>query len=282
MTMDSAPSNSAPLAGIGQTVTPAQLKQRLAAFPPPTLIDVRRQPAFEQSAEVIPGALRRLPETVARWAGELEPWRAVVVYCVRGHEVGMNAASELRVRGFDAWYLEGGVERWRAEDNATTRFTPPTKWVTRARPKIDRIACPWLIRRFVDPSADFHYVANAEVRKFAAANNATPFDIPDVAYTHVGEECSFDAFIRIHKLDHPALAALAAIVRAADTGTLNRAVEAHGLLAASLGLSAMFADDHAMLKWGMLVYDSLYAWCRESQAETHGWYPEKLRSQEAA
>ena len=110
-----------------------------------------------------------------------------------------------------------------------------------------------------------------------AANGATPYDIPDVDYTHVGPECSFDAFIRRHELAHPALDTLANIVRAADTSTLKLAAQAPGLLAASLGLSAMFADDHAMLKWGMLVYDSLYAWCREAQTETHGWYPEKLR-----
>ena len=100
---------------------------------------------------------------------------------------------------------------------------------------------------------------------------------PDVRYSHVGPECSFDAFIRIHGLDHPALAVLARIVRGADTSAPQLAAQAPGLLAVSLGLSAMFADDHAMLKWGMLVYDSLYAWCREAQTETHGWYPEKLR-----
>ena len=122
---------------------------------------------------------------------------------------------------------------------------------------------------------------NADVRAFAAANGATAYDIPDVDYSHVGPECSFDAFIRRHELGHPALDALAKIVRAADTSTLDRSAQAPGLLATSLGLSAMFADDHAMLKWGMLVYDSLYAWCRDAQAETHGWYPEKLRAAES-
>ena len=263
-------------------VTPSQLKQRLAAFPPPTLLDVRRQPAFEKDPHVIPGAIRRAPEQVDNWADPLEPWRSIVVYCVRGHEVGQGAATALRARGLDARYLAGGLEQWCAEGNATTPFVAPTRWVTRARPKIDRIACPWLIRRFIDPSAEFFYVPNAQVRAFAEANGATAYDIPDVSYTHVGPECSFDAFIRKHKLDHPALGTLARIVRAADTSALQLAAEAPGLLAASLGLSAMFADDHAMLKWGMLVYDSLYAWCRDAQTETHGWYPEKLRRQEAA
>ena len=263
-------------------ITPIELKHRLAAFPPPTLIDVRRQPAFEQDPDIIPGALRRLPETVDQWAGQLEPWRPVVVHCVRGHEVGQDAARALRERGLDARYLAGGLERWRAEDNQTRPFAPPTRWVTRARPKIDRIACPWLVRRFIDPAAEFFYVPTAEVRRFAAENGATPYDVPDVRYTHAGRDCSFDAFIRLHGLDHPALAVLATIVRGADTGAPELAREASGLLAVSLGLSATFADDHEMLKWGMLVYDSLYAWCREAQTETHGWYPEKLRAEEHA
>jgi rhodanese-related sulfurtransferase len=261
-------------------ITPIELRQRLAAFPPPTLVDVRRQPAFEQEAEIIPGALRRLPEAVETWAAAMEPWRPVVVYCVHGHEVGQGAAAALRARGLDASYLAGGIERWRAEGNATKPFAAPTRWVTRARPKIDRIACPWLVRRFVDPSAEFFYVPNAEVRAFAAANGATAYDIPDVPYSHRGAECSFDAFVRLHGLEHPALARLARIVRAADTSALDLAREAPGLLAASRGLSAMFADDHAMLKWGMLVYDSLYTWCREMQSETCGWYPGKLPAPE--
>ena len=258
-------------------INPIELKQRLGAFAPPTLVDVRRQTAFAEDPQVIPGALRRLPEDVAKWGDAIEPWRPVVVYCVRGHEVSQDAAAALRARGLDALHLAGGLERWRAEGNATKAFAQPTRWVTRERPKIDRIACPWLVRRFVDPSAEFFYVPNAQVRAFAAANGATPYDIPDVAYAHAGPECSFDAFVRIHRLDHPALAELATIVRAADTSALHLAPQAPGLLAASLGLSAMFADHHAMLRWGMLVYDSLYAWCREAQTETRGWYPDTRR-----
>ncbi len=263
-------------------ITPIELKHRLAAFPPPTVVDVRRQPAFDEAPDVIPGALRRLPDDVDSWAATIEPWRPAVVYCVRGHEVGRGACAALRAHGFDAHYVTGGLERWQAEGHPTQRFGAPTRWVTRARPKIDRIACPWLIRRFIDPSAEFFYVPNADVRAFAAANGATAYDIPDVEYSHVGPECSFDAFIRRHALGHPALDDLAKIVRAADTATLHLAPQAPGLLAASLGLSAMFADDHAMLKWGMLVYDSLYAWCRDAQTETHRWYPEKLSAQAPA
>jgi len=263
-------------------LTPTELEARLAAFPPPTLVDVRRQPAFDADPKLVPGAIRRPPEALDAWAGPLEPWRPVVVYCVRGHEVSQNAAAALRARGLEAGILSGGLERWCAEGRATKPSAAPTRWVTRERPKIDRIACPWLIRRFIDPGAEFFYVPNADVRAFAAANGATAYDIPDVDYSHVGPECSFDAFIRRHALAHPALDEVAKIVRAADTSTLDRSQQAAGLLAASLGLSAMFADDHAMLKWGMLVYDSLYAWARDAQTETHGWYPEKLRARATA
>ena len=263
-------------------ISPNQLQQRLRAFPPPTLVDVRRQPAFAADPAVIRCAIRRAPEAIAEWTRELEPWRPVVVYCVHGHEVSQDAAAFLRAAGFAAQALDGGIEGWRAQGGATVPLALPSRWVTRARPKIDRIACPWLIRRFIDSAAEFFYVPNQDVRAYAAASGATAYDIPDVTYTHVGPECSFDAFIRIHKLAHPALDTLAAIVRGADTSALHLAAQSPGLLAASLGLSAMFADDHAMLKWGMLVYDSLYAWCREAQTEAHGWYPDKLRAQDVA
>jgi rhodanese-related sulfurtransferase len=254
-------------------ITPLELSQHLAAFPPPTLIDVRRQQAFDSDPRVIPGAIRRLPETVHDWAVALEPWRRVVVYCVRGHEVGRNVAEALRAHGFQARYLTGGLEQWHAEGFPTKAHAAPTRWVTRERPKIDRIACPWLIRRFIDPTAEFFYVPKSDVRSFAVAHDATAYDIPDVPYGHAGAECSFDAFIRRHELDHPALAQLATIVRGADTAALDLAAQAAGLLAVSRGLSRMFANDHQMLKWGMLVYDALYEWCRETQANAAGDVP---------
>jgi rhodanese-related sulfurtransferase len=239
-----------------------ELRQRLLAFPPPTIVDARRAAAFDADRDVIPGALRRPPESIEACASELDAWRSVVVYCVHGHELSQDAATALRSRGLDARPLAGGIEAWRAAGYPTVPCTAPTRWVTRRRPKIDRIACPWLIRRFLDPAARFFYVPEAEVRDFAAAHQAEPYDIPGVAYGHVGRECSFDAFIRRHRLDDPALAALATIVRGADTAVPELASQSPGLLATSLGLSAMYADDHAMLKWGMLVYDALYAWCR--------------------
>ncbi len=143
------------------------------------------------------------------------------------------------------------------------------KWVTRERPKIDRIACPWLIARFIDPQAEFLYVPADQVLKVAEETGATPYDIPGVEYGHVGELCSFDAFLRLHDLTDPALQQLAVIVRGADTGRLDLAPQCAGLLAQSLGLSAMFPDDHAMLKQGMAMYDAYYAWLRQAQGESH-------------
>jgi hypothetical protein len=139
------------------------------------------------------------------------------------------------------------------------------KWVTRERPKIDRIACPWLIARFIDAAAEFLYVPAAEVMAMAKQTGATPFDVPNVEYGHHGDRCSFDAFVERHDLSDPALLRLAEIVRGADTGRPELTAQSPGLLAISQGLSAVFADDHEMLRHGMVLYDALYAWC---QAET--------------
>ena len=244
-------------------ITPTELTQRLADFPPPALLDVRRLEAFERDPHVIPGAVKRAPDAVGEWAQHLDGWRPVVVYCVKGHEVGQDAARALRDRGFDARYVAGGLEAWRASGGAAAPYAAPSRWVTRERPKIDRIACPWLVRRFIDPSAEFFYVPANEVRDFAAANGATPFDVPGARYGHDGDRCSFDAFIRIHELADPALDRLATIVRGADTGIAALAAEAPGLLATSQGLSTMFPDDHAMLRAGMMMYDALYLSCRD-------------------
>ena len=148
------------------------------------------------------------------------------------------------------------------------------KWVTRERPKIDRIACPWLIARFIDKDAEFLYVPAAEVLKVAEETGAIPYDIPGVEYGHVGDLCSFDAFLRLHDLTDPALQQLAVIVRGADTARLDLAPQCAGLLAQSLGLSALFADDHVMLAHGMTLYDAYFAWIRQAQGETHSWNPQ--------
>ncbi len=144
-----------------------------------------------------------------------------------------------------------------------------SRWVTRERPKIDRIACPWLIRRFIDPRAEFLYVPSGQVRAVAEAEQAIPYDVPDVQFSHRGESCSFDAFLADFALDDPALAELARIVRGADTGKPGLTPQSPGLLAISLGLALNYADDHAMLEQGMVVYDALYAWIRSTRAERH-------------
>ncbi|RKT99962.1 chromate resistance protein [Burkholderia sp. Nafp2/4-1b] len=136
------------------------------------------------------------------------------------------------------------------------------KWITRERPKIDRIACPWLIARFIDKTPEFLYVPGAEVMRLANETGATPYDVPGVEFGHHGERCSFDAFLDKYRLDNPALRKLARIVRGADTGRLDLAPEAAGLYAISIGLSANFADDHEQLRYGMAMYDALYAWCQ--------------------
>jgi hypothetical protein len=147
------------------------------------------------------------------------------------------------------------------------------RWITRERPKIDRIACPWLIARFIDDAPEFIYVPSHDVMRVAQEINATPYDIPGVEFSHVGELCSFDAFLKKYELTDPALQQLAVIVRGADTSQLDLTPQSAGLYAISLGLSKTFVDDHEMLTHGMVMYDALYAWCQHCQAETHNWPP---------
>jgi len=147
------------------------------------------------------------------------------------------------------------------------------KWVTRERPKIDRIACPWLIAKFIDKEPEFLYVPSGDVLNVAEKTGAIPYDIPDVEFSHVGERCSFDAFLKKYNLTDPALQQLATIVRGADTSRLDLTPQSAGLYAISLGLSKSYLDDHEMLKHGMVMYDALYAWCKSCQEETHNWPP---------
>jgi len=150
------------------------------------------------------------------------------------------------------------------------------KWVTRERPKIDRLACPWLIRRFIDRDAEIHYVAATEVLAVAESEGAIPFDVPGVELTHAGPLCSFDAFLEKYSLKDSALARLAEIVRAADTDALERSAQAPGLLAISLGLAANITDDQELLKTALPLYDALYTWCRSLGGERHGWDPQTI------
>ena len=257
------------------SITPAALRQSLRSARPPLVIDVRRNERFIESPYVIAGALRRDPSDVAAWKSTLPSGADVVAYCVHGHEVSQGVAKVLGAR-----YLEGGVEAWR-EMGGITDSKPKgaaTRWVTRERPKIDRIACPWLIRRFVDPGAELLYVPTPEVRTTAQQRNAVPYDIPEVHFSHEGERCSFDAFLRHYRLESdPALRELAVIVRGADTNRMELAPQAAGLAAISLGLSRNFPDDHQMLEHGMVMYDALYAWCRSGKEEIHTWNPAAYR-----
>jgi rhodanese-related sulfurtransferase len=252
-------------------ISPTDLRDQLSSAVPPIVIDVRRQPAFMASGEMVSGALRRDPEKVGTWAKTLPAASSVVVYCVHGHEVSQKAAAALRELGLNASYLAGGIEEgWKALGAPLDRkpVNGSTRWVTRERPKIDRIACPWLIARFVDPEAEFLYVPAKEVLSAAKEKDAVPYDVADVHFTHHGDRCSFDAFLKHYRLTDPALAQLALIVRGADTARLDLAPQAPGLAAISLGLSRNFADDHEMLKHGMVMYDALYRWCKEGNAAT--------------
>jgi len=145
------------------------------------------------------------------------------------------------------------------------------KWVTRERPKVDRIACPWLIARFIDKEPEFLYVPASDVRAVAEKTGATPYDIPNVKFGHVGEKCSFDAFIAEYKPAAPGLDRLADIVRGADTSRPDLTPQSAGLIAISTGLGQVFADDHEMLRHGMVIYDALYAWCRQQAGATGPW-----------
>ena len=252
-------------------VTVSELRARLRGENPPLVIDVRKGPAFLAAPDMIRGALRRDPAEVESWKRTLPAAADVVVYCVHGHEVSQGVAKALGAR-----FLEGGIEHWDGEREKKP-VGAPTRWVTRERPKIDRIACPWLIRRFIDPQAEFLYVPAADVLRVAKERSATPYDVPNVEFTHVGGRCSFDAFVYRYHLTDPAMQELACIVRGADTNRPDLAPQAAGLVSISLGLSALYADDHQMLEHGMVVYDALYAWCRGDKNEVHTWNPALLR-----
>jgi rhodanese-related sulfurtransferase len=247
------------------SISPEALFHRLYSAAAPLVVDVRRAPDFEGDEWMIAGAVRRPPETVESWGRALPPGRPVVVYCVAGHEVSQEVAAALAASGTEAAFIEGGITGWRQRGLPCRRkLAVSGRWVTRARPKVDRIACPWLLRRFVDPEAEIRYVPAERVLATATAEDAVPFDVPNVEFGHVGERCSFDAFLDRFGLAgaDPALDRLARIVRGADTGHPELTPQSPGLLAISAGLSATHPDDHAMLATGMLLYDALYAWCR--------------------
>jgi rhodanese-related sulfurtransferase len=259
--------------GTRSSILADDLYARLGTASAPTVLDVRRSDAFNADDRLIVSAVRCAVASERHWLDGLPTGRPVVVYCTDGGECSQGAATALREAGISAGYLTGGLARWRERSLPTHRkFDARThKWVTRERPKIDRIACPWLIRRFIDPRAEFIYAPASEVLSVAAKTDATPFDIEGVEFAHEGDRCSFDTFLRIYDIEDAPLEQLATIVRGADTSRHDLAPQCGGLFAISLGLSANFRDDHEMLAHGMVVYDALYTWCRSLQSETHNW-----------
>jgi len=253
--------------------------QRLVGTPDaPVLVDVRLPQDAAADPRRLPGALDRSHETLADWAPALAG-RPVVVICQKGRKLSQGAAALLRCAGIAAETLDGGFEAWREAGGLLVTPAPHvrrdrigrTLWVTRARPKVDRIACPWLIRRFVDTQAQFLFVDAAEVEGVAERFAATPFDIEGVFWSHRGETCTFDTMLAEFALASPALEQMATIIRAADTARLDLVPQAAGFLALSLGLSRMYRDDLQQLEAGLLLYDALYRWCRDAAEETHNW-----------
>lgn len=245
----------------------------------PVIVDVRTDEDFALDPRLIPGSVRRVATTAAAWGHEFAG-RPVVVACQKGKKLSEGAAAWLRHQGTAAETLVGGTDAWAAQQmpmvpaNVLPGRDPlgRTVWVTRSRPKIDRIACPWLIRRFVDSNAVFLFVMPSEVEAVAERFSATPFDIDaDTFWSHRGEKCTFDVMVEEFGLATPPMSRLATMVRAADTARLDLSPEAPGLLAASLGLSRMYADDLEQLEAGLFLYDAFYRWCRDATDETHNW-----------
>lgn len=273
-------------ASVSHSISPDEFAALLGRADAPLVLDVRREERFAESGRIAPCARRCAPGDVARLAATAPPV-PVVVYCVHGLEIGEQAAAELRAAGWNARYLQGGIEGLVERGLPTLRKRPdlgvigeaPSRWITRERPKIDRIACPWLVRRFIDPAAEFFYVPTAQVFQEAQRLGAVAYDIPGGAISHEGELCSFDTLLDAFGLEQPPLRDLARIVRGADTDRLELAAQSAGLLAISLGLSRLHAeDDPAMLEAAMPLYDALYAWCREARGEPHSWNPDLMKA----
>lgn len=282
------------------SIPPSDLLPRMGTSLAPVLLDVRRDAAFEASVRMLAGAQRCAPQGVAAWAAENTAQRdqTIVVYCVYGHNVSAEACAQLRSLGFDAFALSGGIQGgedgvdsvqditlWRNHSLPTWRKridwhligAGGSRWVTRAKPKIDRIACPWLVRRWIDPKAVFDYVPDAQVLIHAQQTGGLAYDIVGAPITHVGELCSFDALLQAVDLHTPALDLLARIVRGADTDLLELESPCAGLLAITQGTARLHAqDDAAMLDAMMPIYDALYAWCVDQtlgRSERHAWTP---------
>ncbi|MET3713718.1 rhodanese-related sulfurtransferase [Sphingomonas trueperi] len=267
-------------------IAPDKLARLIGTPTSPVIIDVR---AADETS-LIPSSLRLRPKAVESWSATVAG--TAVVVDEDGVSAAQATAAWLRTEGVAADVLEGGLSAWRTAGLPLINSTKlprrdgqgRTVWVTRSRPKVDRIACPWLIRRFVDPQARFLFAPASDVLTVAREIDATPFDVAhdDVFWSHRGEHCTFDLMVEEFALSAFAgLKYLSLIVRGADTGKPDLVPEAAGLLAFSLGLSRMHGDDLDQLEAGMPFYDALYRWCRDARSETHGWTshtPKEARS----
>ena len=261
------------------TITAADLASRIGTPGAPVLFDVCRPAAFDESKRVIAGTRWRNHMLADDWGRRLDPAAEVVVCCVHGHNVSQIAAAKLRSLGLNARFLEGGTEGYLAKGGPSVarRAWPhdlegrPSRWVTRESPKIDRLACPWFIRRFLDPEAEIFFVEAEWVKDIAEELDAVPFDIDGVTFSHNGELCSFDAFLDHYGVEDENLRHMARVIRGADTARLDLEAQSAGLLAISLGISALHGDDLAALDHGISLYDGLYAWARNAREETHNW-----------
>ncbi len=251
-------------------ISPAKLMRLIGTPQCPVLIDVCIDNDFDDDPHLVPTA-RRHPHTDIDGLAAQVDGQEVIIICQKGLKLSHGVAARLRARGISAQVLEGGNYGWR--DAKLPRIPaakiPGPLWVTRHRPKIDRIACPWLIRRFVDSMAEFMFVPPAHVAGVAERFDATPFDVPDAFWGHRDGHCTFDTMIAEFGLAHPALDTMATVIRAADTNQHDLSPQAAGLLAMSVGLSRMYRDDTAQLDAGMTLYDALYRWARDGQDETH-------------
>jgi rhodanese-related sulfurtransferase len=249
----------------------------------PQVIDVRDDTDYAADARDIPGSIHRREADYATWVLTLDQSRPVVVSCQKGYKISQGIVARMRADGWMTATLQSGYLGWVAAGLPLLQrkalqevgLTEDTLLVTRIRPKIDRVACPWLIQRFISPQAQFLYVESDQVKAVAERTGGVAYDIKDCILTHEGEDCSFDTILKraglagFGPLDH-----VAKIVRGADNARLDLAPEAAGLLAVSLGLSHLAGeDDHAMLKAAFTVYDGLYAWAANASGETHNWPP---------
>ncbi len=261
-------------------ISPAELSRRIAMAEPLRIFDVRRPPAIESDSRFLPGSRWRNHMDALDWAASLSRDNLIVLNCMHGHNVSQIATAKLRSAGYNARALAGGVDGWKDNGFPTigqSKLAPvsskPTTWVTRINPKVDRVACPWLISRFIDPDAVFHFAEPEWVNEIAQELGGVAFDTPGAPIEHDGDLCSFDTLLREFDLDDPSLQQLAEIVRGADTGRNDLAPEAAGLLAVMLGNSIIGRTDHQTLHHGFPVYDALYARLRLAADEQHGWQP---------